>query len=134
MLNRHVKLAVIFAFGVLGLFYAASLAATVIRIGPSELLEAVFRVPDFIVLLIARIIQVLGCIAIVVLSFGSDHRFKACGPLAFVLVFSGAVILTADALSAPGIWGIPWSIALAGMALHVVGAFWAVRLSSREAL
>lgn len=122
-MNRRAKLLVISTFGSLTLFYVTSVAATVIRVGPSEIAETAVRRPEFVVLLVARVVEAMGCLAIVVLSFGSGPRLAVCVPLAGILAVGAVVLLIGlSARSpAPGLW----AMALVGIALHLSGAFWA---------
>ena len=122
-MNHHARLAVIATFGVLGCCYVASLAATVIIVGPSRFTDAVFRVPDFVVLFVAAAVEAVGCFVVAVLSFGSRQSAAGCLGLAVILAVGGVVILTGvpARTSLPGLW----PIALAGIALHLCGIFWA---------
>jgi len=91
-MKRRAKLAVISIFGLLAFFYVASVVAPFIILGPSKVLEAALKVPDYVVLLAARAVEAIGCVAIVVLSFGSGSRLAACVALAFILGVAALVI------------------------------------------
>jgi len=119
--NHHAKLAVIATFGLLGFCYVASLAATVIIVGPSGFTDAVFRIPDFVVLFVAAAVEAVGCFVVAVLSFGSRRSTAGCLGLAVLLAVGGVVILTGVPARAP-VPGL-WPIALAGIALHLLGIF-----------
>src|SRR5262249_42940472 len=89
VVSPHGRLAVIATFGVLGCCYGASLAATVIIVGPSRFTDAVFRVPDFVVLFVAAAVEAVGCFVLAVLSFGSRQSAAGCLGLAVILAVGG---------------------------------------------
>ena len=120
---HYAKLAVIVTFVVLGCFYVASLAATVLIVGPSRFTDAVFRIPDFVVLFVAAAVEAVGCLVVAILSLGSHRDAAGCLGLAVILAVGGVVILTGVPARAP-LPGL-WPIALAGIALHLCGIFWA---------
>jgi len=133
-MKRRAKLAVISIFGLLAFFYVASVVAPFIILGPSKVLEATLKVPDYVVLLVARAVEAIGCVAIVVLSFGSGPRLAACLALAFILGVGALVIHIGGPVSVSLPSVAPWVIAIVVIALHLSGVFWALVHWSNEAL
>ncbi len=124
-MKRRAKLAVISTFVLLALFYVVSVVAPFIILGPSKVLEAVLKVPDYVVLLVARAGEAIGCVAIVVLSFGSGPRLAGCVALAFIIGVGALVIYIGGPVSVSLPSVAPWVIGLVVIALHLSGLFWA---------
>ena len=124
-MKRRAKLAVISTFGLLAFFYVAAVVAPFTILGPSKVLAAALKVPDYVVLLAARAVEAIGCVAIVVLSFGSGPRLAACVALAFILGVAALVIHIGGPVSVSLPCVAPWVMALVVIALHLSGVFWA---------